>query len=57
MRRRSYDLMSKLEQLDIPAGVVPGLSNTDKPTLEGLKRLRTLLPDYPSACVIWQKRA
>jgi len=63
------DWLSKLEQLDIPDGAVPGLSNTDKPTLEGkllqisaedrplffrgqhidvLKRLRTLLPDYPS---------
>ena len=25
----------KLDQLDIPDGAVPGLSNTDRPTLEG----------------------
>jgi hypothetical protein len=29
------DWLLKLDQLDIPDGAVPGLSNTDKPTLEG----------------------
>jgi hypothetical protein len=40
------DWLLKLEQLDIPDGAVPGLSNTDKPTLEG-KLLQMSAEDRP----------
>ena len=40
------DWLSKLEQLDIPDGVVAGLSNADKPILEG-KLLQLSAGDRP----------
>ena len=40
------DWLSQLEQRDIPAGAVPGLSNTDKPILEG-KLLQISAEDRP----------
>ena len=40
------DWLSKLEQLDIPDGAVLGLSNTDKPSLEG-KLLQIPAEDRP----------
>ena len=36
------DWLSKLEKLDIPDGAIAGLSNADKPTIEG-KLLQYLL--------------
>ena len=40
------DWLSKLEQLDIPVGAVPGLSAADKPFLEG-KLLQLPAGDRP----------
>ena len=40
------DWLSKLEQLDIPDGAVAGLSNADKPTIEG-KLLQLSAGDRP----------
>lgn len=40
------DWLSKLEQLDIPDGAVAGLSNADKPILEG-KLLQRSAADRP----------
>lgn len=40
------DWLSKLEQLDIPDGAVAGLSNSDKPFLEG-KLLQLSAGDRP----------
>jgi hypothetical protein len=44
--RKMTDWLSKLEQLDIPDGAVAGLSNADKPVLEG-KLLQLSAGDRP----------